>query len=477
VPERPTQALATGRALFALGRPEEALDVFDHALADISDLDSDVGGQLRAGHAAAQWFTRLPEGVAVRHEPPPAGADTPGDRALLALHAMEGAVRGVQCTEVRDLAARALARGALLDDETADGLSYYLAAAALAIAEDLQTAEAALTAAVEDAHTRGSVLGFATASHVRALVILMRGRVRDAESDARNALGAEPEGWRLGLGGARLVLALTSLESGDPVGAARHLDEAEVVTARTHPLRVSMLQARGYVRMVTGDVEGALNDFLGCGEIADRAGVSNPAVGPWRSSAARAHAAAGNCEEALQLAEAELALAERFGAPGPIGRALRTIAAVGAADARVDTLAAAVEVLQSSQSALERGRALVDFGAALRRSGRVRDARRPLLEGLELAEACGSRVLSSRARREANAAGARPRRAELSGPGALTNRERQVAELAAQGLSNREIAKTLVVTIKTVEWHLRHSYRKLGVRSREGLRGVFGDDR
>lgn len=55
----------------------------------------------------------------------------------------------------------------------------------------------------------------------------------------------------------------------------------------------------------------------------------------------------------------------------------------------------------------------------------------------------------------------------------LTVRERQVASLAAKGLSNREIAPTLVVTVKTVEWHLRHSYRKLGVDSRQPLREFF----
>jgi hypothetical protein len=80
------------------------------------------------------------------------------------------------------------------------------------------------------------VLGFTTASHVRALAILMRGRMLDAASDARNALGAEPEGWHLGLGGARLVLALTSLESGDIADAERQLDDAEVVTGDTHSL-------------------------------------------------------------------------------------------------------------------------------------------------------------------------------------------------------------------------------------------------
>jgi DNA-binding CsgD family transcriptional regulator len=476
-PERPTQALATGRALFALGRPEQAMAVFEQALADVADPESPVAGQLRAGGSAAQWLIQIQEGGAGRTQQPPATADSPGDRAQLALHAMEGAVRGVSCLEVRDLAGRALARGALLADETADGLTYYLAAAALAFAEDLQAAEAALTAAVEDALERGSVLGFATASHVRAMAILMRGRLPDAASDARHALAAEPEGWRLGLGGARLVLAQTSLEMGDIAEAERELDDAEVITGDAHPLRLSLLMSRGQARMARGDSERAGQEFMSCGEIAERAGMRNPALAPWRSGLARALAATGDTSEATRLAEEELRLAESFGAPAPIGRALRALATVRGGRDELEILHSAVEVLSGSQAALERARGFVDLGAALRRSGRLVDARPHLRSGLELAERCGSMTLVERARWETKAAGARPRRTALTGPEALTARERQVAELAANGLSNREIAETLVVTVKTVEYHLKHSYRKLGVRSREGLRGVFGDDR
>jgi ATP/maltotriose-dependent transcriptional regulator MalT len=409
----------------------------------------------------------------VRSEPPPATADTPGDRALLALHAMEGAIRGAPCEEVRDLAARALARGALLADETADGLTYYLAAAALAFAEDLQAAELALTAAVEEARGRGSVLGFATASHVRAMAILMRGRVHEAASDARNALGAEPEGWRLGLGGARLVLALTSLEAGEVVDAERHLDDAEVVTGDSQPLKVSLLMARGHVRMARGDAANAVNDFMTCGAMAERAGVLNPVIAPWRSAAARALAATGDRTEAARLAEAELKLAESFGAPASIGRALRVGAAVRDARQELDMLQRAVEVLEGSQAALERARAFVDLGAALRRSGQLRDARPHLRAGLELAKVCGADELVKRATRETKAAGARPRRTALTGPESLTPRERDVAVLAADGLSNKEIAETLVVTVKTVEFHLKHAYQKLEVKSRVGLREIF----
>jgi DNA-binding CsgD family transcriptional regulator len=61
----------------------------------------------------------------------------------------------------------------------------------------------------------------------------------------------------------------------------------------------------------------------------------------------------------------------------------------------------------------------------------------------------------------------------ISGAGALTPSERRVAELAAAGHRNRDIAEILVVTLSTVEWHLRHAYRKLGIPSRAKLTEVL----
>jgi DNA-binding NarL/FixJ family response regulator len=133
-------------------------------------------------------------------------------------------------------------------------------------------------------------------------------------------------------------------------------------------------------------------------------------------------------------------------------------------------------MLESSQTALDRAHALVDYGSALRRAGHRRDARDPLRRGADLAARCGAAALAARAVEEAKVAGARPRRVALDGVEALTPRERQVAELAARGMSNREIAETLVVTLKTVEFHLKHTYRKLGVGSRHQLRASFGLD-
>ena len=109
------------------------------------------------------------------------------------------------------------------------------------------------------------------------------------------------------------------------------------------------------------------------------------------------------------------------------------------------------------------------LGSALRRAGRPLDARDPLRSALDLAHRCGARPLEERALAELRATGARPRRRLTSGAGALTPSERRIAELAASGHKNREIADAQYLTLATVEYHLRHAYRKLGIASRAGL--------
>jgi len=82
-------------------------------------------------------------------------------------------------------------------------------------------------------------------------------------------------------------------------------------------------------------------------------------------------------------------------------------------------------------------------------------------------------VLAVRLEDELRASGARPRRRAISGLDALTRSERRVAELAAGGLTNREIAQELFVSTATVETHLTRAYRKLDVDGRGGLAAVL----
>ena len=104
--------------------------------------------------------------------------------------------------------------------------------------------------------------------------------------------------------------------------------------------------------------------------------------------------------------------------------------------------------------------------------GKRSAAREPLREALALAQQCGAVLLAARIERELEATGVHLRRDRSSGREALTPAERRVAELAASGLTNREIGQTLFVSVKTVGTHLGHIYEKLdlqGPQAREQL--------
>ena len=125
--------------------------------------------------------------------------------------------------------------------------------------------------------------------------------------------------------------------------------------------------------------------------------------------------------------------------------------------------------MEHSAARLEHAYALADLGGALRRANRRAEARDPLRQALELAHRCGATPLAERAHEELVAAGARPRRRVLTGVDALTPSERRIAAMAAEGLSNREIAQALFITLRTVEMHLSNAFRKLGVSTRTQL--------
>lgn len=130
-------------------------------------------------------------------------------------------------------------------------------------------------------------------------------------------------------------------------------------------------------------------------------------------------------------------------------------------------------MLEDSYGVLELARSLIDLGTAVRLAGDRAEARELLGLGQELAAQCGATALAERARDELRAAGARPRRTAVSGADSLTPSERRVAQMAAEGMINREIAQGLFVTEKTVETHLGHAYAKLKVSSRTELQGAL----
>lgn len=123
---------------------------------------------------------------------------------------------------------------------------------------------------------------------------------------------------------------------------------------------------------------------------------------------------------------------------------------------------------------LERGRTLLAYGSWLRRAGRVTESRRLLDEASLAFEAAGSPLWQREAEAERRSAGGRRRARSLTGHlGRLTPQEYRVAELIAQGHSNRQAAAALLVSPHTLETHMRHIFDKLEVTSRRELGAYF----
>lgn len=177
----------------------------------------------------------------------------------------------------------------------------------------------------------------------------------------------------------------------------------------------------------------------------------------------------GDRARAAAEARRELDVRRRYGPPARHADALRRVASFVPAREGVDLLEEAAKLAERTPCRPMLARVLASYGAALVRSGRAAEARDVLYRATDLASEMGMDRVRRRAQEWLAQAGGRPRRRRLRGPDSLTESQREVASLAAEGLTNREIAERLFVTIKTVETHLMAVYRKLGIRSRDEL--------
>jgi DNA-binding CsgD family transcriptional regulator len=391
----------------------------------------------------------------------------------LAALAMEEVLNLRSASTAIDLAERALAAGLPLELHRGENWTQ-LALATLGAADGLDSALRSADEILAQARAGGAALTVVTLSSMRALIAVRRGDLAAAEADAQAAIELAPDL----LGVEFLVLAvsaavLAGLERDETPDALRRLIDRAGVRYDTEFTPSSQLRyASGVLRAAAGNHEAAIEELLGCDDPAF--GGENPAMLAWRSAAALSLAELGRHGEARALAADELRRARSFGAQRAIGIALRAHALVGPPAERPNRLAEALAVLAPSPARLEHARVLVDLGAMFRAAGQRSAAREPLLEGLTLAARCGARALERRARAELAAIGVRPRKTERAGADSLTPSERRVAELAATGGTNREIAQTLFVTEKTVETHLGRSFRKLDISSRRQLPDVLG---
>lgn len=480
--QRGLSAFSLARFRNACGHPADAIRILSAALADLPAGEHPVLSIRLA--AELTGFGRVPvsgraahlillgefeQGMERGREVWPPYADV-----LAAQHAVEEAGRpGGRAAEGRRLASQALAGGLLPPDQSA----FYSAALTLLICGDLDGADRFLDAGLTWATSRGLALTIAALRGALARSAFLRGDLPAAQAHVLAGLEAA-SGSHFALPVLRAVQIEAALDIGEDTEAENALAASGFAGRADVPdscFCLGLLYARARVKLRRADYEGALADFRECGR---RYESWAPALleFPWRSGTAQALVALGEAGEAGRLVAEEVALARSFGAPRQLGVALTSAAALNEADQGASLAAEAVTVLEGAPGRLVLARALEVRADCLRAAGQRAEARLAYRRALQLALECGATAAAGRLWQRIASGGGRPPRLWVTGVHALTPTERQVAQLAAGGLSNREVAEKLFVTEKTVETHLRGVYRKLGATARWQLAARLAGD-
>jgi DNA-binding CsgD family transcriptional regulator len=391
-------------------------------------------------------------------------------RMLAGLLAGVLAWRGEPEASVLALLGHALDGGRLLARIDSDPLMAAQALFSPVMLDQLGRAEELAGQLQAQSRSRGSVVGLVIAGCMYAAVRARRGELVNAETDVRTVIGIATE--------YRMAFAIPSalwygadalIERPGLADLARLADVAPLPPDLARTASGALLrEVRGRIALDASDLSTARAELHAAAATYEALHLVNPGASCWRSALALA-LAAEDPDEAQWLASRELEDARRAGLLRPAAIALRARGMLEGGQRGHRTLHEAAELAAAAGARLEQARALVELGAALRRANQRTAAREPLRAGLDLAYRCGATQLAKRAETELLAAGARPRRRALTGLEALTASERRVAELAAAGMSNPEIAQALFVTLNTVEGHLRHAYQKLAINSRDQL--------
>ncbi|MGC3862556.1 AAA family ATPase [Micromonospora chersina] len=301
-----------------------------------------------------------------------------------------------------------------------------------------------------------------------ATVAGRRGDLPRARALAEAALHRlSPKGWGVVIGAplAIRLWTLTCLEEWDE--AADCLRTPVPPALFETPFGLHYLHARGLHALAAGNPEAALADFQLCGQLMTSWRLDLAPLVPWRTESARALLRLGRRHQAEKVIREEL---DRL-RPGEVryrGAALRVLATAHEGPERIRHLRTAVRLLRQCGARVELAHALTDLGQAQQQAGDLRQARSTSRAARVLAEECGLPVLRPTPP---------PRRSGPAepdgGPGVLltglSDAESQVAALAAQGHTNREIAERMFLTVSAIEQRLTRIYRKLDVNSRSEL--------
>lgn len=490
-------ALVCVRYLAWYGRLDEAKAVVEAGWKPCSPGEESEWATAAEARAARVWLKywypavdATPPGRETRVSPLPATISRIEGLDLLTA-VLAGRLRG---DEVSDRAERIL-RGSRLDDGTVESLTSTLTA--LVYADRAAEAQEWCVALIDQASARRSPIAHALLAAVLGEIAVRQGDLLGAEDSAKTALTRIlPEGWGVAVGVPLAARITAAVARGDHEQAARHL-ELPVPGAMFHtPSGLHYLHACGRYNLATGRADAALHDFMSCGELMIAWGIDLPGIVPWRVEAARAHVQLGAHDAARALLEEQF---ERLGAePSRTrGLALGVQAATVELRRRPALLWESIRELQACGDRFELSLVFAQLSHAYRELGDFGRARRAAARASHLSEVCQAepprallrpdRLTAVPDRDAATTEFAEPTPARESVPAAmsamvtapagvdeqpgagLSDAERRVAALAAQGQTNREISRRLFITVSTVEQHLTRVYRKLGVARRLDL--------
>ncbi len=308
------------------------------------------------------------------------------------------------------------------------------------------------------------LLGF----HADTIVRL--GRLPEARAAAAEAVATAADTGQPGFRGFALsMLARVEALAGLDAECRRHAGLAieTVDVTESDALRGFCGAALGLLGLAAGDLEEAPGHLEAVHQQALRGGLTNPMLLPYLQDLVEVQVRLGDpAPESLAELERQAGMT---GASWPAAAAARCRGLLAPDDGFEAEFETALALHARTPTPIEEARTLLCHGERRRRARRMRDARPPLARALTLFEASGAAAWAERARRELRAAGARLHDARPVAGASLTPQELQVALAVAGGAANKEAAAALLISPKTVEYHLAKVYAKLGVHSRAEL--------
>ncbi|MEU9971290.1 AAA family ATPase [Streptomyces malaysiensis] len=306
---------------------------------------------------------------------------------------------------------------------------------------------------------------------IGAEIAFRLGDLLTAERYSRLALNRlQRESWGVGIGAPVSVQVLAATAMGKHQEAARALQLPVPEAMFQTRFGLHYLYARGHYYLSVDRAHAALKDFQTCGRLMVDWGIDVPSLVGWRAAAAEAYLRLNRTKEARQLSEEQLAKTDSRSRAH--GVALRLLAGASKVKVRSELLKQSVYLLEQHGDRLELARSLSELSHVYHAQGEFERSKMLARRSRYLARECHAEVSQlkhppEKSSEDSEALVFSP--VESEGIAGLSEAEQRVAVLAAQGNTNREVARRLHITVSTVEQHLTRAYRKLEINGRSDL--------